>query len=75
MLILNRFIYKSFYEKEKEKIFKTSLLFNLWNNEDSNDFQSNYLNFFLKLNVYILEKYLRMKFNFFSLKHEKDNNG
>jgi len=34
MLILNMFIYKSFYEKEKEKIFKTSLLFNLWNNED-----------------------------------------
>jgi hypothetical protein len=37
MMILNRFIYKSFYEKKK-KNFKTSLLFNLWNSEDSNDF-------------------------------------
>ncbi len=27
MLILNRFIYKSFYEKEKEIVFKMSLLF------------------------------------------------
>jgi hypothetical protein len=43
------FIFKSFYENEKEKVFKTSLLFNLWNDEDSNYFQSNHLDFQKKL--------------------------
>jgi hypothetical protein len=49
MLILNMFIYKSFYEKEELFFSKYHCCSNVWSNEDSNAFSVKLLDILIKL--------------------------
>jgi hypothetical protein len=70
MLILNTIILKSFYGKKKKKNLQDIIVVQMYETmKIQMHYQSNYLIFWLIcfINVYILEKSLRMKLVYFHL--------